>query len=125
MSQPPSNSLMYSTRVELTLSNWSPKITRSIITELFEHNQTAHVCDFIVHSDRKTATVVIDRWYNTENGHIALFAATFSKFFDVRVDGVTRCGFLLFTVDPTVQKQLQRKSGPPGLVRSMHKIDIC
>ena len=113
---PPSNPMMYSTRVELTLNNWVPGMTQTKMAELFQHSQTGRVCDFKVDERRKTATVVVDQWYNTGNGNAALYALTFSKFFDVRVeDANNRSMFLLFTVNSDSQKKMQRQSGPPGL----------
>jgi len=121
MSVAPSNNLMYSACVPMTLRNWNPEMTQKLVTDLFEHNQTGRVSKFIVNPNKRTATVYVDRWYNTENGNAALYFITFTKFFDVCVEYPDRNMFLLFTLDDNVQKQMQIHSGPPGLTRRVTK----
>ena len=117
----PSNETMYSTTFNLILHNWVPKMTETMVRDLFERNQVGRVSKLVVSPDEKTATVVVDEWFKTANGNDALYYLTFSNFLDVRVDGYNsnrnRNLFLLFTTEPQQQKQLQMLSGPPGLCR--------
>ena len=117
----PSNETMYSTTFNLILHNWVPKMTETMVRDLFERNQVGRVSKLVVAPDEKTATVVVDEWFKTANGNDALYYLTFSNFLDVRVDGYNsnrnRNLFLLFTTEPQQQKQLQMLSGPPGLCR--------
>ena len=119
----PSNETMYSTTFNLILHNWVPKMTETMVRDLFERNQVGRVSKLVVSPDEKTATVVVDEWFKTANGNDALYYLTFSNFLDVRVDGYksnrNRNLFLLFTTEPQQQKQLQMLSGPPGLCRAV------
>jgi hypothetical protein len=116
----PTNPRMFTTPCELTLNNWNPNMTESKIRGLFQCNGAADVGKVTVNRADQTATVLINKWHDTEAGRMALFHVTFSKFFDVCVDGWNdkssgKRTFLLFTVDPKLQSQMQRLSGPPGL----------
>ena len=116
----PTNPRMFATPCELTLNNWNPNMTEIKIRNLFQCNGAGNVCKVTIDHKQNKATVFIDEWYDTEAGRIALFHVTFSKFFDVCVDGwnMKHSGqrtFLLFTVEPKLQSQMQRLSGPPGL----------
>ena len=119
----PSNETMYSTTFNLILHNWVPKMTETMVSDLFERNQVGRVSKLVVAPDEKTATVVVDEWFKTANGNDALYHLTFSNLLDVRVDGYNsnhnRNLFLLFTTEPQQQKQMQMLSGPPGLCRAV------
>ncbi len=116
----PTNTRMYSTPCTITLNNWNPSITETKIRSLFQCNGAANVGKVTVNRADQTASVLIDQWHDTEAGRMALYHLTFSKFFDVCVDGWNNKSsgnrtFLLFTVEPKLQAQMQKLSGPPGL----------
>ena len=126
----PSNDAMFSTKIELNLHNWSEQITEQLLKDVFELNQVGRVSSLAF--DRQHATVTVDMWYNTPNGCESLYALTFNKFLDVRLDGTKQRGsydgrpiFLLFTVTDATRRELQRISGPPGLKKGQHMVAPC
>lgn len=119
--QSPTNPELYSTSMCLKLHNWNESFTEERVKSVFLQNRVGVVSSLTVDSKNTTATVFVEHWFKSENGRDALYALTFQKFLDARLDPIlthdvaSKSEFMLFTVSDDDRKLLQDISGPPGL----------